>query len=501
MDILGLKGLHHFLLDKGVASHLLYLPTFDATHQRMREGLRQFVEALQPRLICTSLMANDYPVAVEVTRVLQELLPDALHVWGGVHASTAPEQCLEHADCVCVGEGEQALRDLIDAVEHDKPIDAIPNLCLREGGQVRCNPLYPLIEDLDSLPVVRQIPPNSFVQVWGPVVPVAAKHLARFKRYRGGVYKILTSRGCPHGCTYCINDFLRLCYGKWGVGRRSPEHVIEELEWALREGPPLEYVDFIDDCFLACSVAYLEKFAALYKARIGKPFIAKGTPREFTRAKMDIAVDAGMVWANMGLQSGSDRVSFDVYNRRIPARDFLEAARLIHEYPVAAYFDLIVDNPFESVEDTLETVETLMAVPKPYYILIFSLNFYPGTQLRERALEECPEAVGDAVTKDYLVRDTRPVNVLIEIAPFLHTPVMRWLVNRFRRKPHAWGTRLAVTVAKLYSQLVLSPITYFRLIKRTQRGSFWRTLKVLPIYFNGAFVYYVNNFSLFKRRA
>jgi radical SAM superfamily enzyme YgiQ (UPF0313 family) len=273
-----------------------------------------------------------------------------------------------------------------------------------------------------------------------------------------------------------------------------------ELEAALAEGPRLEYVDFIDDCFLACDLEYLERFMGAYKARIGRPFIAKGTAKYFTREKMDLAVDGGLVWANMGLQSGSDRVCCEIYQRNITAAEFLAAARLIHEYPVASYYDVIVDNPFETVEDTLQTVETLMAAPKPFYVLIFSLNFYHGTDLRERALQECPEAVDDPVQKDYLVRSQGAANQLIEMAPMLHRPIMRWLVARFRRSPHGVMTRLALTTARAYSLGILGPVTYLRLIMRTQKGSVWRTLRVLPVYVNGALVYHLNYLALFKRR-
>jgi len=500
LDIIGLKGLHHLLLANGHDSHLLYLPRFEAADERDLGALRSFVANVAPKLIGVSLMANDYGVAAAVTDYLKQTFPDIVVVWGGIHATTAPEMSLDHADYVCVGEGEQTLLDMLAAVEEGRPLTGIPNLCYLEHGRLVRNPLHPLIEDLDSLPIVQQVPPNSFVQLGGRVAPLNKRHLSRFKRYRGGVHKIITSRGCPYGCTYCCNHFLRKLYGRWGVRRRSVAHVMAELEAALTGGPRLEYVDFIDDCFLACDLDYLEEFRGEYKARIAKPFIAKGMPGYFTREKMDLAVDAGMAWANMGLQSGSDRVCREVYRRAASSQEFIEAANLIHEYPVAAYFDVIVDDPFESVEETLDTVETLMATPKPFYILIFSLNFYHGTALRERALEEIPGDVDDPLTKDYLVRDRRTVNELIEMAPMLHTPLMRNLVARFRRDPDGLATRMAIFLARIYCLGVLGPISYFRLIMRTQKGSVWRTLSVIPLYVNGALVYHLNYLAFFKRR-
>jgi len=513
LDIMGLKGLHHFLLAHDHDSHLLYLPRFDAGDPAAVEALRAFAAEIAPELVGVSLMANDYGPAVEVTRFLKKALPEVPVVWGGIHPTTAPEMCLKHADYVCLGEGEQAFLDMAEAIEKTSPLTNVCNLCYLDDGLSHAsahpnrpsdarlvrNPLHPLVEDLDTLPIVAQVPPNSFVQLGGRVAPLTTRHLTRFKRYRGGVYKIMTSRGCPHGCTYCCNHFLRKLYGRWPVRRRSVAHVLSELEAAVRDGPPVEYVDFIDDCFLACDLGYLDEFRREYKARIAKPFIAKGTPQYFTRGRMDLAVDAGMAWANVGLQSGSNRVCREVYDRQQSSEDFLKAARLIHEYPVASYYDVIVDNPFESEEDTLETVETLAAAPRPCYVLVFSLSFYHGTDLRERALKECPGRLEDPLTKDYLVRDRSAVNKLVDIASLLHPPLMRFLLARYRHAPKALTTRMAVFAARLYSLWVLAPITYFRLIMRTQKGSFCRALRVLPIYFNGALVYYLNHLALYKR--
>lgn len=499
LDIIGLKLLHALLMDRGHTSVLLYLPRFDAGNRAALQHLDAFVRETAPKLIGVSLMAIDYEVARAVTHHLKQAFPEAPIVWGGIHPTTAPLMCLEHADYVCVGEGEQAILAMADAAAQGRPLREVGNLCYLEQGQLKQNPLYPLVEDLDTLPVPQQIPPSSYVQLRGRVTPVQNRHLRKYKRYRGGVYKILTSRGCPHACTYCVNNFLRKLYGRWEIRRRSAGHVMAELEAAMVAGPRIEYVDFTDDCFLACDLEYLEGFCREYKARIGKPFIAKGTPKYFTREKMDLAVDAGLVWANLGLQSGSDRVCRQVYRREISAEEFIEAARLIQSYLVAAYYDVIVDNPFETIEESLETVEMLMAIPRPFYVLIFSLTFYNGTELYARAQDECPERLQDAFLKDYRQRERRAVTGLIEVAGLLHGSLMRRLVAMFRRNPNGARTRLAMLAAKVYCQAVLSPLTYFRLIKRTQKGSSWRTLRVLPVYVRDGLTYYVSHFSLFKK--
>jgi radical SAM superfamily enzyme YgiQ (UPF0313 family) len=500
LDNIGLKGLHHLLLEHGHASHLLYLPRFEAEDCEDRDGLTAFVKEVSPDLIGVSLMALDFVYARAATGVLKAAFPEIPVVWGGIHPTTMPEMCLDYADYLCIGEGEQTLLDLVSAIEKGAPVTSIQNLCYREGGELKRNPLYPLITDLDALPLVRQIPPKSFVQIRHTIVPLQSRHLRRYKRWAGGVYKILTSRGCPYACAFCTNNFLRGLYGWWGVRRRSVDHVMRELEYAAQEGPPLEYVDFSDDCFLACEMDYLEDFCRQYEARVHRPFIAKGTPRYLTREKLDRVAGAGLAWINLGLQSGSVRVCEEVYHRNIAPEAFLAAARLIHEYRVAPYYDVIVDNPYETLEDSLQTVEILTQTPRPFFPLIFSLTVYYGTELHARIAADRPGQRDISLRKNYEIRESTAINDLIELAGILHPPLMRALTALFRRNPAARTTRAALFLAKAYARAVLYPITYFRLILRTQNGSVWRTLRVLPVYLDHGIVYYLNNFDWFKKR-
>ena len=499
LDIMGLKILHHLLLEHGHESSLLYLPEYEDGSSRDRDSLQAFIAGQQPGLIGVSLMANDYICAQAVTRRLKVWFPQIPVVWGGIHPTTEPEMCAEEADYVCVGEAEHTLLEMAAALDAGQPLTGIANLCYKQGGQIQRNPLHPLIQDLDSLPPPRQIPDHSFVLTRRGVTPLAVKHLRRVKRYRGGVYKIMASRGCPYACTYCCNRYLRGLYGQWPVRRRSVGHLLTELEAALHEGPRVAYVDLADDCFLASSMDYLQEFCREYSRRIGRPFIAKTTPRYLTREKMDLLVDAGLGWINMGLQSGSGRVCEEVYKRPISTDEFLAAAHLVRQYPVAAYYDIIMDNPFETLDETLATVETLMATPRPFYPLLFSLTLYPGTELRDLARTEIPERHDEWLRKDYLKVDRRLVNDLVDLAPFLHRPWMRRLVARFRRDPGGRTTRWGLGLAKAYCQLILGPATYLRLIYRSQHGTWWGTLRALPVYLDRGLLYYLRRFAWFKR--
>jgi anaerobic magnesium-protoporphyrin IX monomethyl ester cyclase len=498
LDILGLKMLHHLLLDAGRASFLLYLPDWDDEKTADSDALEGFIREKDPGLIGLSLMAIDYPYAIQVTARIRSAFPDIPVVWGGIHPTTSPEMCLEHAPWLCIGEGEITLPELVRTLEAGGSPGSVAGMAWMEAGALRRNAMPPLLTDLDRLPIMRQIAPESHILRPEGIVPLTKAHLIRGKRYRGGVYKILTSRGCPHACAYCVNSFLQRLYESPGIRRRSTEHVMRELELAIREGPPLEYVDFSDDCFLAGSLERIREFAAACKARIGRPFIAKGTPHYFTREKMDVLTDAGLAWVNIGLQSGSDRVCGEVYNRKITARSFLEAAALVNEYPVAVYYDVIVDNPFETREESLETAEVLLQTPRPFYTLMFSLSVYAGTALYDRAAEEEPDLITASLAKDYRKLGNDPVIRLIDMAGVMPRPLVRRLMAWYRVRPESLAVKIAIGISDLFCQFLFKPLTWFRLIVRSQHGNLWKALRVLPVYFRDGLNYYLNSFIFMK---
>ncbi len=73
---------------------------------------------------------------------------------GGAHATLDPEGCLAdpHLDLVCIGEGEQALVEVADALERGEGADGVASIWGKWEGKTFRNPVRPLVEDLDTLP-------------------------------------------------------------------------------------------------------------------------------------------------------------------------------------------------------------------------------------------------------------------------------------------------------------------------------------------------------------
>lgn len=494
LDVIGLKYLHYSLIQGGYDSRLMFLPRFNDRDRQSAGAMADFAAGLAPDLIGVSLMSHEFERAAAITAQLKERLPGVPTVWGGIHPTIDPEGCLEHADYACVGEGETALMKMAAAVDAGRSLNAVENLCYLVDGAVTRNELVPLIEDLDSLPAPEHVPASSYIQVGGEILPLDAKTARKHSRYGGRTYSVISSRGCPFSCTYCCNNYLSRLYGKKRVRRRSVGSVLEELERAVKENPQLEYINFQDDCFIACGQEYMEEFCRGYRKRVRLPFIIRSIPTYVKKERLAMLKDAGLGWISLGLQSGSDRVCTDIYKRKSLKEDFLKAARVVNELKIAAFYDVILDNPFETDEERLETVETLMQTPKPFYPQIFSLSLYHGTELHERALEEHPDQLEDPRAKNYLRYRRTPVNNMMRMAVFINPALMRRLMTFYLHHPHSTVTHALLSTVGLFSSAVLEPVTYFRLIRLSKDGSTAQTVKVLPSYFRKGLERYLDQF-------
>lgn len=494
LDVIGLRYLHSSLLAKGVDSSLLFLAHFAPDDGKSLANLSAFARRFNPQLIGLSLMSHEFQISARITGALKEALPGVPIVWGGIHPTISPETCLEHADFACRGEGENTLVELAGAVAANADLRQIRNLCYKQEGAIVKNELHPPIDQLDVLPVPENIPASAFIYEKGEIVELNRESFRRHARYSGTTYSVISSRGCPFSCTYCCNNYLNRLYGSKKIRRRSAESVLQELEQVVAEYPEIEYINFQDDCFIAVSRDYLKEFCRGYKQRVKRPFIIRSIPTYIKRDKMEMLKDAGLSWINLGLQSGSDRVCRDLYQRQSLREDFLKAAQIVSDLKIAAFYDVILDNPFETEDEKLKTVETLMRTPKPFYPEIFSLSLYYGTELYKRALDECPEEIEDSMEKNYLVYRKSSINRLIRTSVFLNPAMTKGLVKLYRKDPEHAMTRTALKAAGVASSAFFEPLAYFRLIKMSQGGSLVKTARVMPNYFRKGLERYLDQY-------
>lgn len=432
----------------GVGVRLAFLP--DPAPQGDRPGPERYPRAVldqlaalcaDARLVGVSLMTNYFDNAVQITRHLRRAVRAPV-VWGGVHPTLRPEECLEHADFVCLGEGEESLVELARALERGGEAGAVPGIRARGGPAARPRPL---LRNLDGLPPPDYSLQDHYVLDDGRLEPLTPERQRRFmagaslSRLYGRVgYQTLTGRGCPHRCSYCANDALRgLHPDDPPVRWRGAAHTMDELEAARRAMPFIEFVWFSDDALTSMPEQTLREFFALYRERVGLPFSCLTSPLTLSAGKMDILAGAGLFSLQMGVQTGSPRIQ-RLYNRAAMTNErILEAMARIHAHGRSLeppLYDIILDAPFETAEDKRQTLALVARMPKPFRLQLFSLTFFPGTSLHRRALEagllrgEPPEIY----RKSYEEREPGYHNLLLTLARGgrFPAPLLRLLASR-----------------------------------------------------------------------
>jgi len=492
LDTIGLKQLHHLLMERGFVSRLLFLPGVAGRDKELRDRLTSFVAGLAPGFIGISLMSHEFYAAVGLTAHLKRMFPQIPVVWGGIHPTIVPEICLEYADYVCVGEGEAAIVQIAGAIRQGQNPGAIANIFCRRENHIVKNSLAPLIDNLDALPAGAHLPPHAHVAQGRSIVPLDKDNFKRYARWRGIVYSVMGSRGCPFSCAYCCNDFFSRLYGTGRIRRRSVPSIISELSRQVQAHPEIQYINFQDDCFLACSDEYLAEFCASYGRKVQRPFIVRCIPSFINQDRLRQLKAAGLAWISMGLQSGSDRVLRDIYQRRSTSRQFLAAARLIHHLQIAAYYDVIVDNPLETEADRRQTIRLLTVVPRPYFLQLFSLTLYPGTALRERILRQYPERTAEYLHKNYHRYQPTFANRILRMSAYMPPAFTRKLAAASVRPDASF--RFVLTAAALGSALIMEPLAYLRVLRRGQQGSLRRTVRQLPAFFRIGVSRYMKQF-------
>ncbi len=220
----GLRVLSACLKKEGFETQMIFIP--DGQSKAYSEDLLNKIAELSAGsgLVGLSLMTHVFERAVQITNKLKSLGMPV--VWGGIHPTIAPEECLKHADIICRGEAEATTVELAKCIEGGQSYWHIKGLWLNHGGEIIRNPVHSLIEDLDSIPPQDYGYETHYVVDGSDIKKMDAGLMAK---YSEGIYMTMATRDCPFACTYCCNNAINKLLNKNGIRTRSIDNLINEL--------------------------------------------------------------------------------------------------------------------------------------------------------------------------------------------------------------------------------------------------------------------------------
>ncbi|MBM3251253.1 MAG: B12-binding domain-containing radical SAM protein [Candidatus Omnitrophica bacterium] len=350
-----------------------------------QEALDEIIAACRDsELIGITLMTNAFGLAIRLTEELKKNLKAPV-IWGGIHPTIAPGECLNYADMVCVGEGESSVLNLVNRLEKNIDYLDTEGIWFKSDGQIIRNRVPALLQNLDELPGPGYDNPFDKVLKKQKLISVDRGIAVELL---GTQIAVSSSRGCVYRCAFCCNNALNEMYKNQKVVRyKSPAFLISELEEIKSKFKQINRIFFGDDSFIIRPSEEMEEFCRLYKKYIGLPFSCLVTATNVNEEKVELLMEAGLNDIRMGLQSASPR-TLKLYNRPISAEAVAKASRIINKYLKDGRmlsYDIILDNPYETKEDLVTTLKFLLTLPRPFSLRFFSLQLYPGTKLYENA--------------------------------------------------------------------------------------------------------------------
>lgn len=426
---LGLLNVSTYLSKNGHDVRMLFLPLSRLETEKEISEILGLVGSIKPDIVGFSLMTFNFQRSAALSKRIKDGFPDILIIWGGIHPTLMPAECLDYADAVCLGEAEEAMLELLDRLENGRDHHGTRNFWFRKENSVIKNELRPYRADLDSLPFPQWDWDKTYCIDKGRVSRLDFRRYCDHSFGRGSKYNVLFSRGCEFNCIYCCNSYFKKLYDGKGnhIRKRNMDGIMEELLYIKKNFSFVELISIQDDNFLMSDDDFLDVFAAGYKRHINLPFTCKSFPNSVTAQRISKLKQAGLEYLQLGVQA-SDAVNKNIFKRPSSLKDVLAAGKILREYGMVGRYDVIVDNPYETEKGVLDILDTLIKLPRPYWLQSFPMAFFPSTELAERAKKD---GFFTEEKSGYRFEYGRPrktyLNILISAVP--RTP--RWLAKLF----------------------------------------------------------------------
>ncbi len=333
------------------------------------EDVDELIGEWQPGLIAFSCLTQQYPAGRDLVRWLRNAAQErgaALPpiIVGGIHPTMVPVEVMGDGvwDHVGVGECEDALLELVSRIERGESPDDVRNFLSWRGG-ARPEAREFSAEDwihnpVGEFPNVSELPEPDY----------ALFDTQRILDQKHGWFGMLTSRGCPYRCTYCLNHRIVDRYRE-ELGRsvseidffrfRPAEKVVEEMRGVLERYEGIGTFILDDDLFTQNAEHAIAVCEAYERSELDVPFVVNAHVQAVDPRVIKALASAGCRILKLGIESGSYRVRKQVLQRHMTDEDILETVRMGESAGLHTSGFVMIGLPKETREDRWQTVELL----------------------------------------------------------------------------------------------------------------------------------------------
>jgi radical SAM superfamily enzyme YgiQ (UPF0313 family) len=353
--------------------HEVFIIDLIRKRRRLRKYLAKTLQKIRPDLVGLSAMAWQYDTCTKLVKLIKHLLPEVKIVIGGYHATLMNEEIAESPEAEWIdfmirGEGEEACRRLVNALEGKDRLENIASLSYKRDQHFVHNPRGELLE-LSGLKLPIR---DKRRLTWG-------YHIMNSK-----IEVMETSRGCTRACTYCS---IRHMYGK--SFRTFPmERVLTDLD-DIYYNRKTRWVFIADDNLVLdpgrviaiCDAIIARNYKKL-NIVVQADCISMAKNEEMVR-KMSLA---GIKSVFLGIENVSKKNLATAHKGDI-VNASRKAVEICHKYGIMVMGGLIFGFPDDDEQAIVENYQFLKSTgADTAYCQI--LTPYPKTEMRRQLLDQ-----------------------------------------------------------------------------------------------------------------
>lgn len=306
-------------------------------------------------------MTHEINTAGKLAKRIKEEAPKTIIVIGGVHVTALPVETLkayEAFDLGVLGEGEISFVELLRRIEKNNfDFSGIKGIVYRKDKEILLSHPAERIKDLDTLPF----------PAWH-LFPNATEYI------------IITTRGCPFSCVFCMQAMGRQ------PRKRSALNVVEEMEKVILERKPRRFL-FFDETFTLDKKHVYDICDLLIKKGISRVISWSATTR-VDNIDRDILLkmkEAGCDHIEFGVESGNKDVLKRI-RKGITLEQAERAVRLAKDLGLHNEIGFIIGHPNETLQTAYETLSFASKLNADIVQLGIMVP-YPGTEVALMARE------------------------------------------------------------------------------------------------------------------
>jgi len=333
------------------------------------EKIFQFV----PRLVIIDTSTPSIYNDINIAQKIKERLPSTFIVLVGTHPSALPEETLKlnnKIDAVARREYDYTIRDLAYCLKNEGDLKKVDGLVFKKDNRIIYNKPRTLIENLDEIPFVSQVYKKYF----------------NIKNYFFAasdypMVMIITGRGCPHQCFFCVYPQT---FHSRRYRLRSPENVVNEFEYIIRNLPQVREIGIEDDTFTANRQRTIEICQLIIERDIKIKWYCNVRP-DLDLETMKWMNKAGCHLLTVGFESGNQQILNNIH-KGIQIEQIREFVKNTKKTGLLVHGCFMAGNPGETketMEQTLKFAKELNCDSMQFYPLMI----YPGTEAYQWAKE------------------------------------------------------------------------------------------------------------------